>query len=59
VIFLKNNNSVNNRNELKMRFSKVFNDKIAGFSTELQRILIDDMITAFEIRLNVLKKAKL
>ena len=55
---MNNNNQLNKKDDLCIKFSKVFNDKIAGFSTELQRILIDDMITAFENRLNVLKKTK-
>ena len=57
--FLNNKNTHSGKNELIIKFSKVFNDKIKGFSTELQGILIDDMITAFENRLNVLKKAQL
>ncbi len=57
--FLNNKNTHSGKNELRSKFSKVFNDKIRGFSTELQGILIDDMITAFENRLNVLKKAQL
>jgi hypothetical protein len=35
----------------------VFGEKIKELSTELQRILLDDMVTAFENRLNVLNRA--
>ena len=56
--FLINNKQFNENDDLSAKFSKVFNDKIADFSTELKRILIDDMITAFENRLNVLKKTQ-
>jgi len=51
-------NRYDGKKELKSKFSMIFTDKIKGFSTELQEILIDDMITAFENRLNVLKKVK-
>lgn len=50
---------IKNRKEVKKKFSKVFDDKINELSTELQRILIDDMVTAFESRLNMLKMAQL
>ena len=45
------------RKELEMEMSKIFSKKISGFSTELQEILLDDMVTAFENRLNVLNTA--
>ena len=47
------------RKELKTEITKAFGAKIEKFLTELQRILIDDMITAFENRLNLLKRANL
>ena len=37
--------------------ASVFNEKIKALSTELQEILVDDMITAFENRLKVLNRA--
>jgi len=43
------------RKELEARLANVFDDKISGLSTELREILLDDMVTAFENRLNVLK----
>jgi hypothetical protein len=36
----------------------VFGEKIKGLSTELQEILLDDMVTAFEDRLVVFKRVK-
>jgi hypothetical protein len=45
------------RKELEMEMSKIFSKKISGLSTELQEILLDDMVTAFENRLNVLNTA--
>jgi hypothetical protein len=37
----------------------VFNEKIVELSTDLQQILIDDMVTAFENRINVLNRAQM
>ena len=47
-----------NRKELEAKMAKIFGEKITGLSTELQGILIDDMVTAFETRLNVLNIAQ-
>jgi hypothetical protein len=55
---LKTNISLENRDELEAKMATVFGEKIKELSTELQQILIDDMVTAFENRLNVLNKAK-
>ena len=45
------------RKELEAKMATVFGKKIGKLSTELQRILLDDMVTAFENRLNVLNNA--
>ncbi len=42
------------RKELEAKLANVFDEKINGLSTELREILLDDMVTAFENRLNVL-----
>ena len=55
---MKTSIPVENRNELEAKMASVFGEKIKELSTELQQILIDDMVTAFENRLNVLNKAK-
>jgi hypothetical protein len=47
-----------NRKELEEKMAKIFNAKITGLSTDLQEILLDDMVTAFENRLNVLNAAQ-
>jgi hypothetical protein len=47
-----------NRKDLEEKMTKIFNAKITGLSTELQEILLDDMVTAFENRLNVLNTAQ-
>jgi hypothetical protein len=46
------------RKELEAKLANVFNDEINSLSTELREILLDDMVTAFENRLNVLNNAK-
>jgi hypothetical protein len=45
------------RKELETKMAVVFGEKIKVLSTELQRILLDDMVTAFENRLKVLNRA--
>lgn len=42
------------RKELETKFADVFDKEIINLSTELRAILLDDMVTAFENRLNVL-----
>jgi hypothetical protein len=44
------------RKELEEKLSTAFGGKISGLSPELQEILLDDMVTAFENRLKVLIK---
>ena len=50
-------NADKNRKELEAKLATVFDKKISGLSTELQEILLDDLVTAFENRLNVLNRA--
>lgn len=45
------------REGLEEKMAVVFYSEIKELSTELQKILIDDMVTAFENRLNVLNRA--
>ena len=42
------------RKELKSKMAQALSDKITSLSGELQDILIDDLVTAFESRLSVL-----
>ena len=46
------------RKQLQSKMAKVFNGNINGLSTELQRILLDDLVTAFQNRINVLIRAQ-
>jgi hypothetical protein len=44
------------RKELEAKLACAFEEKIGQLSTELREILLDDMVTAFENRLNVLNR---
>ena len=46
------------RRELQSKMAKVFNGNIRVLSTELQKILLDDLVTAFQNRINVLIRAQ-
>jgi len=48
-----------NTKELKLKMATVFSEKIQKLPTELQEILLDDLVTAFENRLKVLNRAQL
>lgn len=54
---MKQQITIKARKELETKMAAVFGEKIKNLSTELQRILLDDMVTAFENRLNVLNRA--
>ncbi|MGA3060232.1 MAG: hypothetical protein ABSD92_07670 [Candidatus Bathyarchaeia archaeon] len=45
------------RKQLEAKLETVFQEKIGQLPTELREILLDDMVTAFENRLNVLNQA--
>ena len=46
------------RKELEAQMATILGKKIKGLSAELQKILLDDMVTAFENRLKVLSAAQ-
>jgi len=46
------------RKELEVKMAKVFKENIKGISAELQKILVDDLVTAFQNRINVLIRAQ-
>lgn len=50
--------AVKGRKELEAKMDMVFGEKIKGFSVELQKMLLDDMVTAFESRLIVFERAE-
>ncbi|MGD0451733.1 MAG: hypothetical protein ABSA79_11855 [Candidatus Bathyarchaeia archaeon] len=45
------------RKQMESKLADVFQSEITGLTTELREILLDDMVTAFENRLNVLNQA--
>lgn len=47
------------RVKLEAKMVGVFAKEIKELSTELQEILIDDMVTAFENRINMLNRSKM
>jgi len=51
---LKQGLTTKQRKGLTTEMSKVFKEEIRGLSTELQQILLDDLATAFQNRMNVL-----
>ena len=46
------------RKDLETKMSKIFKENVKELSTELQRILVDDLVTAFQNRINVLMRAQ-
>jgi hypothetical protein len=55
---LKQALTLKQRKELETKMTKVFKENIKGLSAELQRILLDDLVTAFQNRINVLIRAQ-
>ena len=51
---MKRNVTLKQREELEGKMAKVFKGNIEGLSTELQEILVDDLVTAFQNRISVL-----
>lgn len=56
---MKSNITNKVRRELAVRMMMFFKEYTRNLSTELQEILLDDMVTAFENRLNVLNVAQM
>jgi hypothetical protein len=52
------NQKPRNRKALKTKFSQALNEEVKGLSSVMQAVLIDDLITAFENRFDVLNKAQ-
>jgi hypothetical protein len=56
---LKHQVASKSRKELEDKMASIFGENIQQLSTDLQEILLDDMVTAFENRLKVLNQANL
>ena len=50
--------SIQNRERLETKMAEVFKENMKGLSAELQRILLDDLVTAFQNRVNVLMRVQ-
>ena len=48
--------SSEDRDVLKFKFAKVFHANIWMLSSDLREVLLDDLVTAFENRVKVLRK---
>jgi hypothetical protein len=46
------------RKELEAKMAKTFKENLKELSSELQAILVDDLVTAFQNRINVLMRAQ-
>lgn len=46
------------RKDLENKMAEVFRENISVLSAELQRILVDDLVTAFQNRMKVLIRAE-
>lgn len=46
------------RKRIKAKMAEVFKENLAGLSTEFQKILLDDLVTALQNRINVLKRVQ-
>jgi len=55
---MKQQYSSKERKELKLKMATVFSEKLKTLSTELQEILLDDLVTALENRLKVLNRTQ-
>ena len=53
---MKNQITAKSRKEMKNKMAVVFSENIKTLSTDLQGVLLDDLVTALENRLNVLKR---
>ena len=51
----KTNNT--SRKALKSKMAKALNDEIKTLPTEMQEILADDLVTAFQNRIKIVKEA--
>jgi hypothetical protein len=50
--------TIKQRRELEAKMAKVFKENMKGISAELQKIMLDDLVTAFQNRINVLIRAQ-
>jgi hypothetical protein len=46
------------RKDVQVKMAKVFKENLKDLSAELQKIMLDDLVTAFQNRINVLMCAQ-
>ncbi|MEM1539750.1 MAG: hypothetical protein QXK33_05000 [Candidatus Bathyarchaeia archaeon] len=46
------------RRRIKAKMAVALKESLAGLSTDFQKILLDDLVTAFQNRINVLKRVQ-
>jgi len=56
--FLKQDMRLKRRRELEVKMSKVFEEHVKVLPKEMQGILVDDLVTAFQNRMSVLNRAR-
>ncbi len=55
---MKRNMTLKQRKDVQAKMAKVFKENIKDLSAELQKIMLDDLVTAFQNRINVLMRAQ-
>jgi hypothetical protein len=55
---LKHNMTLKQRKDVQAKMAKVFKENLKDLSAELQKIMLDDLVTAFQNRINVLMCAQ-
>lgn len=55
---MKRNMTLKQRKDVQAKMAKVFKENLKDLSAELQKIMLDDLVTAFQNRINVLMRAQ-
>jgi hypothetical protein len=55
---LRKDLTLKQRREIKAKMAEALKENIKGLSTDFQKILIEDLVTAFQNRINVLMRVQ-
>lgn len=55
---MKRNMTLKQRKDVQAKMAKVLKENLKDLSAELQKIMLDDLVTAFQNRINVLMRAQ-
>lgn len=55
---MKHEFTLQQRRKIKAKMAEVFKENLKGLSADFQKILLDDLVTAFQNRINVLKRVQ-